>query len=180
MSDVTQPCRICLMEGTQLNGVYQRCNCGFFHDDCFKEWLRRRTNDTCEICSEQFRGIRRHEREIVVANLRRQAIVWLIVYTMIIVMCLVLQGLMETYSNCVYNARKAKEPINRCNGAGWNDVENLLTVIVAFGTTALSLHAFTVCACPREAGIVVTSRRLDIVIVPGCNMSENVDHVIHI
>lgn len=169
--NVATVCRICLEGATGRRGVYQRCPCAFYHDDCFKEWLSRRRAESCEVCGSRYVGVRNRETEITVANLQRQAIMWLLVYGIIIAMIWVLKGLIETYSDCVFEAREARDPDREC--AGWNDIEELLIVIVAVGTAALCFHTMSVTVCPREAGLIVTSRKSDLIVIPGQGLNRS-------
>ena len=160
--DVSPVCRICLMEGTDLHRIHKRCNCASYHDDCFKDWVRHRRLEYCEVCESPYIGVRRQEREIIVANLQRQATAWLVVYAVTIAMVWILKGLIESYSDCVFSAQ---HPKRTCTG--WNDIEELLIVIVGIGTPALCFQAVSISICPREAGLIITTSNSDFVIIPG-------------
>lgn len=173
-------CRICLDGPYQGKSLYRRCNCAYYHDQCFKEWLFRRNSEVCEVCNQRYIGVYRYNKTEVVANLQRQAWLWLGIYSVIIILIWILKGLIEEYSNCVYRARENGGPITQCEG--WNTIEEMLIVICGVSTAAIMIHAGCACACPGEAGLIVSHTTSKIVMVPaqGTEYSDVINSILDV
>lgn len=174
-------CRICLGGASRHHPLFRRCDCAYFHDSCFNDWLRHHHSDTCEVCRTRYEGVRRVETDVVLANLQRQAWVWLAIYSLLIGMVWVLKCLVENYSQCIYSARAAGRSETSCSS--WNAIEELLLVLCGVSTAAISMHALASCVCPTASGLVVSKRRSTLIIVPGQErtaLSETEDPVIEV
>ena len=158
-------CRICLGGSTRCLPLFRRCDCAHFHDSCFSDWLRHHNSATCEVCGTRYEGVRRVETDVVLANLQRQAWVWLVVYSLVIGMVWVLKCLVEDYSQCVYAARTAGRPETSCEG--WNAIEEMLLALCGVSTAAVSMQALASCVCPAASGLVVSKRCSTLIMVPG-------------
>lgn len=102
---------------------------------------------------------------MVLANLQRQAWVWLVIYSLVIGMVWVLKCLVEDYSQCVYAARTAGRPETSCEG--WNAIEEMLLALCGVSTAAVSMQALASCVCPAASGLVVSKRCSTLIMVPG-------------
>lgn len=158
-------CRICLGEASQRHPIYRRCNCAHFHDSCFNDWLRHHNSDTCEICGTNYEGVRRVDTDVILANLQYQAWVWLVIYSLVIVMIWILKGMIENYSQCIYTARDADQPETSCDG--WNAIEEMLFAICGVSTAAVLMQALASCVCPTASGLIISKRYSKLIMVPG-------------
>jgi len=157
-------CRICLGGATQRLPLFRRCDCAHFHDSCFNNWLRHRNSETCEVCGTRYEGVCRVETDVVLANMQRQAWVWLMIYSLVISLVWILKILVEKYSQCIYAARAAGRSETSCNG--WNAIEELLLVLCGVSTAAISMQALASCVCPTESGLIVSKRESTLFMVP--------------
>lgn len=52
-------CRYCMQIETNEHPLYKRCKCknGYFHNECFVEWIQKFETLSCDICSQDFDNV---------------------------------------------------------------------------------------------------------------------------
>ena len=160
-------CRICLEEATPRRAIQQRCHCASYHDDCFAGWLRHHQNIICEVCLQPYEGVRRLDKELTLASLQTAAKVWLSIYATILILLWILEGLMESYTHCVYHSQTSSvsqgvPPKGHCRQI--EAIEEFILVICGISSAAWIFKALVVCACPRDAGLIIVEHSSRLII----------------
>ena len=177
-------CRICFDEGVPTNPIYKRCNCAYYHDHCFNQWLHHRRHTTCEVCGTRFLGIHQNNSRVFIANLQHKACFWLIVYAIILIMMWILNLLVKNYSDCI------REKLNQCSSSPlppcirairpctpptcpqlsqcseWNTIESMFIVICVIFTAIIILKTLITLFYPSWAGLIITRRTSRLLSIP--------------
>lgn len=93
-------CRYCMQIESQDHPLYKRCKCdkGYFHNQCFVEWIQKFQTLECDICSKDFNDVifstrprvLKGQRYIVISfvlNAAFVALVWIFYHNSISVEC---------------------------------------------------------------------------------------------
>ena len=107
-------CRICLGEGTGAQPLRQRCNCAYYHDDCFISLIKHNNRNKCEICNENFRGITLAKQDTKIASFNKFINVILVVSACFITLCWINYNSILELNQCINNVYYKKKSSYYC------------------------------------------------------------------
>ena len=147
-------CRICLGEGTGGQPLRQRCNCAYYHDDCFISFIKHNNRNTCEICNEHFRGITLAKHDAKIASFNKFTNVILAVSACFITLSWINYNSIKELNDCINNVYYLDKSSYYCI--------NLITGIeyysftIYINETVLWFIFMIICSCfSREFGFEI-------------------------
>ena len=147
-------CRICLGEGSPTQPLRKRCNCAYFHDECFISFIRHNNRNTCEVCNEPFRGLELTRRDRKVASFKKFINVILTISCCFTVLSWINYNSIKDLETCINNVYYLNKPAYTCV----NQITGIkfYTFTVNMNVTVMWVILLIMAACfPLHFGFVI-------------------------